>query len=232
MKAGVSDDDRQRERQMKIYIVRHGETEMNKSGVLQGWTNSPLNESGVLLAKLTGQAMRDIHFDRCISSPLVRARDTAEIILRESGNGAVPVEIDERLKEISVGVYEGRLAKEGPLPNGEAGRFFSDPAHFAGFPGGETIGQVIERTGAFLRDLIAADDGKTYLIGTHGCAVRALLNPFYEDPSAFWQEHVPYNCAVNILYAEGGKARLVERDKIYYDASYIVDRYAGQQAAK
>ncbi len=90
---------------MRIYIVRHGETEANKKGYLQGWSNDPLNENGVLLAQLTGRGMKGIRFDHCISSPLNRAKETAEIILGESGNN-LPVSFDERIKEMNFGSYE------------------------------------------------------------------------------------------------------------------------------
>ena len=55
--------------------------------------------------------------------------------------------------------------------------------------------------------------------------MRAMLNPLYADPLDFWQGHVPYNCTVNVVKAENGKARLVSADKIYYDASLCVDNY-------
>ena len=83
----------------------------------------------------------------------------------------------------------------------------------------------MKRTQAFLKELIARDDGKTYLLGVHGCAVRAMLNFLYDDPSNYWHGHVPYNCAVNIVEAEGGRARLIADDKIYYPKEFIVDRY-------
>ncbi|MBO4411344.1 MAG: histidine phosphatase family protein, partial [Lachnospiraceae bacterium] len=82
-----------------------------------------------------------------------------------------------------------------------------------------------KRTQDFLKELAARDDGRTYLIGIHGCAVRAMLNQIYEDPSDFWQGHVPYNCAVNILEAEGGVIRFAERDKLYYDPGLAMDHY-------
>ena len=177
---------------MLIYIVRHGETNLNVKGVLQGHLDEPINQSGVDLAEITGREMRDIHFDACISSPLVRAKETAEIILRETGND-IPVETDERIKEMNFGEKEGdKLASMGE----EGMLFFTDSFHFKGFPGGENIQQVCDRTKEFMDELIARDDGKTYLISTHGVALRALLNPFYEDRANFWQSQVPYNCCV------------------------------------
>ena len=82
---------------MKFYILRHGETALNTKGVMQGWLDEPLNENGRKLAALSGQAMKGIRFDRCISSPFVRATETAEILLRESGNAA-NIMIDDRIR--------------------------------------------------------------------------------------------------------------------------------------
>ena len=213
---------------MKIYIIRHGETAVNARGVLQGWIDEELNESGRELARLTGQAMKGIRFDGCIASPLIRAKETAEIILRESEN-SIPVITDDRLREMSFGEMEARdlceMGYEGLL-------FYTDPFRFAGFPKGETFQEMCCRTQTFLRELIARDDGKTYLIGTHGCALRAMLNFLYEDPADFWHGHVPYNCAVTIVEAEGGRARITADDKIYYDQSLIVEYYGKLEQLK
>ena len=77
----------------------------------------------------------------------------------------------------------------------------------------------------FLRELVERDDGRTYLVATHGFALRAMLNPLYEDSSDFWQGHLPPNCSLSILSAEGGNVRIIERDRIFYDPSAVVDHY-------
>ena len=206
---------------MKLYIIRHGETDLNAKGILQGWIDPPINRSGRELAALTGQAMRDIRFDRCISSPLSRARETAEIVLRESGN-EIPITTDDRIREMSCGDIEEKSITE----MGDAARlFFVDPFRFPGFPNGETIQDLCSRTQEFFRELTAADDGKTYLISTHGCAMRAMLNYLFDNPSDYWRGHAPYNCAVCIVEADGGTPRVTELDKVYYDQSLIVDHY-------
>ena len=207
---------------MLIYIIRHGETDLNVKGVLQGWVDEPLNESGMRLARITGEKMAGIRFDGCFSSPLQRAAETARIVLEASGND-LPIQYDDRLREISFGVAEGRHRST----LGEQGRrFFEEPFRYEPFPGGESIRQVCARTQGFLKELLRRDDGKTYLLSTHGCALRAMLNYLYEDPSDFWHMHVPYNCAVSIVEGRNGQGRLVGDDVIYYDRSQIVDRYA------
>ena len=206
---------------MKIYILRHGETALNAEGVMQGWLDEPLNENGRKLAALSGQAMKGIRFDRCISSPFVRATETAEILLRESGNAA-NIAIDDRIREIHFGDLEGKSLSE----MGEEGyQFYMDPFRFVGFPNGERIQDVCIRTQSFLKELIAKDDGKTYLISTHGCAMRAMVNYLKDDPSDYWYGHGPYNCSFTIIEAEGGKARITDVDKVYYDACLIVDHF-------
>ena len=209
-----------------IYIIRHGETRANVSGFIQGWMNEPLNEAGVSLAEDTGRGMRGVHFDACFSSPLLRASQTARIVLRESGNESAPLTFDDRIKEIGFGTCEGRRITEGGLPPEEARLFFTDPFRFPGFPGGETVQTVCARTQAFLRELAARDDGKTYLVATHGCALRAMLNGLYDNPADYWHGHVPYNCVVSIVEAQGGRMRLIADDRVYYDPKYCIDRYA------
>ena len=211
---------------MLIYIVRHGETRANEEGYLQGWSNDPLNGSGIRLAIITGQAMKDIRFDCCISSPLLRAKETAEIILRESGND-ISIAYDDRIKEINMGDWERKkfLPDEREVDADEIGLFFTNPFAFAGYPGGENMQQVADRTQDFLKELLARDDDRTYLVTTHGFALRAMLNFLYEDPTDFWHGHVPYNCAVNIIEGKNGEGRLIADDRIYYDPWEAVDRY-------
>ena len=68
---------------MLIYLVRHGETNMNQARILQGSYDEPLNKEGIELARITGKAIKDIHFDEAFSSPLSRSVDTIKIILKD-----------------------------------------------------------------------------------------------------------------------------------------------------
>ena len=210
---------------MKIYIIRHGETELNVKQVKQGWLDAPLNQAGRDLARLTGQALKGVRFDACFSSPLIRAKETVEILLKESGNGTIPVQTDDRLKEINFGEEEGTPGTFSLLPPEQAHLFLTDALRFPGFPGGESIRDVCRRTGAFLHELIEQDQYGTVLIGTHGCALRAMMNGLYDQPERFWQGHVPANCSVTILESHNGQAHILENDRIFYDPSLIVDHY-------
>ena len=213
---------------MLIYIVRHGETKSNVEGYLQGWTDDPLNENGINLAVITGKGMREIKFDACFSSPLTRAKQTAEIILRESGNVNTSIFLEQRIKEINMGDWERKKFRPGEREVDENAikTFFTDPFAFLGFPNGETIDEVCKRTQSFLKELIKRDDNKTYLVTTHGFALRGMLNFLYEDKTDYWHGHVPYNCAVNIVKGKNGIGTLISDDKVYYDMRDAVDQYA------
>lgn len=86
---------------MKLYVIRHGETTWNVERKLQGASDTELNENGIALAIKTGKAMKEIPFDLCFTSPLKRARHTAQLVLGDRKE--VPVIEDVRLREISLG---------------------------------------------------------------------------------------------------------------------------------
>ena len=217
---------------MKLYIIRHGETKLNALGRLQGWTDEPLNQNGKDLAVITGEALKEVPFDLVITSPLKRASETGEIIAAASKkyfDRKIPVIEDRRIMEFNWGSWEGLgcLESNFEVPDPNYNLFFTNAFQYQGSPDGESIPDVMKRTGDFFNELIANPDyqDKTILIATHGCALRAMLNPIYENKDNFWQEHVPYNCAVTIVDVKDGKAQIIAKDKIYYDKSLCFDHY-------
>ena len=215
-------------RKMIIYTIRHGETEGNAEGRLQGWVDGKLNENGIALAKETAAAVKaaGIHFDECFSSPLSRAADTAHILLSESGNENVPVHYDERLKEADVGGWDNMLMTD---VKDFMWKYLTDPFGLTKeeMRGGETMRETCSRTQSFLKELIARNDDRTYLVSTHGCAVRAMCDFLYDDNSRdFWRGMLPLNCSMNIIEVKDGKAVLLEQDHVWYDRSKSVDHYS------
>ena len=93
---------------MKLYLIRHGETDWNIVKRLQGATDIPLNENGEALARETAEGLKEIPFDMVFTSPLKRAYRTAEIV---KGNREIPLIIEERIREICFGDYEGLVSK-------------------------------------------------------------------------------------------------------------------------
>lgn len=223
---------------MFIYVIRHGETSWNKEVRLQGQKGADLDDLGVKLAEVTSDALKDVPFDICYTSPLIRAKHTAMIMVRDRD---IPVIDEPRIMEISFGVWEGkRIRVDKPeIPLDAIRKFNEDSYNYVPPEGGETIQQVIDRTHDFyeelihkpeLQDTVDADGTrheKTVLVSTHGCASRALLHSVYEDTSSFWHGGVPMNCAVSVIHVQDGTGKIVQHDKVYYDKKYFHDFYAG-----
>ena len=201
---------------MLIYIVRHGLTEWNKLKKLQGAADVPLAKEGILLAEKTGEALKDVKFDICFTSPLSRARQTAECVL---GDRNVPIIPDKRIQEINFGDLEGGCVRdaEGNYIDPQVETFFRDPVNFNRPENGEDIFDVIARTKDFWEEKTSDPSlaDKTVLVASHGCAVRALLQNIYHDPENFWHGCVPPNCCVNLVEVKNGKTVLLEEDKVY-----------------
>ncbi len=202
----------------KIYLIRHGETDQNKRKCLQGRSDIELNEYGRELARKTAEGLKEIDFDIIFSSPLKRARETAEII---KGDREVPVLCEERIQEISFGEYEGLCyGKDNySIPDKDFMNFFNKPQEYMTPPGGESFEEIIERTGDFLQEILQKEElkDKNILLSTHGCALKALLSNVCGSSLAdFWGEGVHKNCAVSLIEVKDGKAVVVEDGRLYY----------------
>ena len=204
---------------MKMYIIRHGQTPWNARKCLQGRSDVDLNENGIYLAELTGKALRDVTFDMAFTSPLIRAIHTAQCIL---AGREVPIIEDERLIEISFGIYEGCCYAEEnrQVPQQWIENFFHAPQDYVAAPGGESLDDVEKRTRDFMEDICSRKElqDKTILVSTHGCALRGLLNSIREsNREDYWHGGVSKNCAVSIVTCNRGeKPVLVEENHIYY----------------
>ena len=91
---------------VRFYIVRHGQTLLNNLDRAQGWADSPLTEAGKQMAADIGQKLKGIDFDAVYTSDMLRAVQTAELILEAGGKGGVPIEKDARLREWCLGCME------------------------------------------------------------------------------------------------------------------------------
>ncbi len=201
---------------MLLYVLRHGVTQWNKLKKVQGAMDIPLAPEGIELAKKTGEALKDVHFDICFTSPLTRAKQTARYVLRDRD---IPFIEDKRIQEIDFGVLEGTQFKDeqGKIISREMEIFFTDPLKFKRPENGEDISDILKRTGDFWCEKTTdpALSDKTVLISSHGCAVRALLQNIYQDHEHFWHGCVPPNCSINLIEVKDGKARFLEEDKVY-----------------
>lgn len=214
---------------MKILILRHGETEWNTCARLQGQKDMELNENGIRLARITAEKVKDIPIDICYTSPLKRARKTAELVL--AGRN-IPIIEDARLMEISFGVFEGRCcSRKNPEVSPEfMDAFYNHPFEYEAPEGGETFVHLCDRVRDFLNWLTAQRDlqDRTVLLSCHGCSSRALLHIMEGDraPEDFWRGCVPPNLSISTVEYADGKYKIVDIDHIYYDRKEWKDSYA------
>ena len=119
-----------------LYIIRHGKTDWNVWHKLQGRTDIPLNEEGRQMAEAARKEYRDVHFDICFCSPLIRAKETAEIFLRSRN---IPIITDDRLMEMSFGCFEG-IENSFQIPDCPVNELFFHPDQYIAPPdGGENL---------------------------------------------------------------------------------------------
>ena len=147
-----------------LYLVRHGQTELNVQNILQGWHDSPLTARGREQALATRAAFeeRGVTFDHVYSSPLGRAQCTAELIVGEGQ----PVELVDDLREWHLGSLEGTSNREMPAqPWGDY------PATF----GGESEAQLRARMVAALSRIMARPQHECVLAVSHGSACQEFL---------------------------------------------------------
>ena len=199
---------------MRLYMMRHGETDWNKQHLWQGRTDVPLNENGRYVAKLTQEGLKDVVFDLAFSSPLCRAKETAQIVL----NGRdIPLIEDERIIEMGFGPYEATSMEQ----LDECMRtFFEHPDQYEVPKGAESFEEVLEREGAFLNELCSTEEyqDKTILIATHGAALSGLLCLIKKNPIAkFWLKNVHKNCGMTIVDIQNGEMKILKEAIILYD---------------
>ena len=204
---------------MKIYLIRHGETEWNKDRRLQGQSDVPLNAYGRELAEETAKALEreGTIFDRAFASPLSRALETARIL---TAGRDIPLETDRRLMEMNFGAYEGS-AFDPPKkdPAHPLHDFLCRPEAYVPAAGAESFEQVMTRARRFLEEKILPLERscKAVLVAAHGAFNRCLLGTIQDMPlEEFWKVGMP-NCAVSILSLDAGKFAILEESRIYYD---------------
>lgn len=149
---------------MRITLVRHGETEYNRQGRIQGQSNIMLNDAGRRQVHRLKEKIKDEHYDVCFSSPLIRAMETAMILVGDK----TEIVRDERLLERNLGKMEGKT------------REYYDPQKYwdyvlnCGEQNVEKIQDLFKRCRDFIDYLDKNYHNKNILIVSHGATIKAL----------------------------------------------------------
>lgn len=149
-----------------LYFIRHGQSEMNKAGLLAGSTETPLSSEGREQAKLAGQDAKKLEIDLIISSPMSRAKETAEIIAAEISYQPDEIIFDKRLVERNFGSLEGSPWSVG--------------MDLSGADDLETIEHLRERIKAVLNE-VHTKPNQSILLVAHGAVYRMFRELIEQD---------------------------------------------------
>ena len=179
----------------RLFLIRHGETEMNKAGIIQGSVDSPLTDLGLSQAKEASQKAKDFNIDILISSDLGRTKKTAGIISQEIG---IPLlRTDPALRERNFGELEGKTfdasGKIYPQFVNPDGMFIL----YREFKEAESVDDFYNRIVDGVKGIMKEYSNKNVMLVGHGGTLRmmyAYINNI--DPHDVWEVYRPGNCEV------------------------------------
>lgn len=199
---------------MRLYILRHGQTDLNSEKRFQGHMQTELNDIGIAQSEKVGELLRErgIKFDKIYCSPLERAIKTAEIATSETRDKFI---IDDDLTEIDFGINEGRKYEE---LQGSKNNIFLSPGNYMPPEGGESLETLKFRVKRFFERVRDENNEGNILAVSHGTAIHMML--LYMRGMEFsdlWTEHVG-NCNVTVVDIEGWELKIrddlqIETDK-------------------
>jgi len=168
---------------MHIYVVRHGETQWNKEEVFRGTQDIPLNETGKKQAEKVGRYFIDKDVVRIVSSPLARARQTAEAIERAVHR---PVETMDEFIDMNFGIWEGLSLHTVKKEYGDEFQIWRNTPHRLKIEKGETLLHVRKRMKRGFEKAVEGGKG-TIIIVTHRVLCKLIVLYAFRMPNShFW----------------------------------------------
>jgi broad specificity phosphatase PhoE len=172
---------------LNIYITRHGETQWNSENRLQGWKDSELTDNGIRNAVALGERLYQIKFNAVYSSPIERAVKTTKLICSDR---IIPLRLEEGLKEINLGDWEGKVKEEIEQTSKQEYFNFWNAPHLYNHEmhNGEGLAALKNRVENVINRIIADNKKGNILIVTHGVTIRAILSYLMNIPTEKWWE--------------------------------------------
>ena len=181
----------------RLLLARHGRTDWNRTFRYQGTTDVPLDDGGREQARRLGLRLRREPLVRIVTSPLVRAVETASLV-GSSFPEAPRTTYSPQLAELDFGLWEGLTVAEVMERHGERYRAWREDPLSVEPPGGESFLDAVDRVGKALSPLLHGDEG-TYLVVCHGGTIRAALVSLLRlPPDLVWRIRQD-NCALTAV---------------------------------
>lgn len=185
---------------MKLYLIRHGQTDWNRLGKYQGQADVPLSKEGLRQAERLARHFPADTLDVIYTSDLQRAVMTAE---RLAEKFSAPLTADKALRELNFGDWEGLTYQE--IADGwpqEVDNLFGAPEKLK-IPKGETFLALQQRAMEKIREIRAENEGKHVAVVAHGAITKAILTALLHMPLHYVWTLRQDNTAVNILRFDG-----------------------------
>jgi probable phosphoglycerate mutase len=185
----------------RLCLVRHGETEWNAEGRVQGQTDIPLSEVGLAQARAAAEVLSQHDFSALYSSDLMRVRQTAEPSVRRL---ALPLQLDAALRERHYGIFERLLYSEvrTRFPEHYA-RFHSRDPGFD-FDGGESLQAFFDRSLDAITRIATRHPGEQVLVFTHGGVLEMVYRHARATGLSSARDFGVPNCGINWLEISSG----------------------------
>ena len=197
-----------------LYVTRHGETEWNTEGRMQGWNDSPLTDLGINQAYWLYDRLKDMNFNAIYSSPAGRAYKTAEIL---KGERNIEIISHDALKEINLADWEGldqKLIKE---KDEEQFYNFWNAPHLYKPQCGEDFLQLQHRITQGINEIVKEHKDETVLIVTHTMTLKALMASLENKPlSRIWDPPFIKQTSLTIIEIDDDKISI----EMHADASH------------
>ncbi len=199
-----------------VYLVRHGSTANNRAKPprLQGRRSDvPLSEQGKQEAERAGRFLARLPLDAVFSSPLLRARQTAQAI---ASCHRLDVQVIEPLVEVDVGKWEGMSWQQIEKTHPQQYAAFMSNAVENPYLGGETVADVLARVAPAMDQLAAANLGKRIAVVAHNIVNRAFLASIMEIPLVSFRLIRQDNCGINLLRCRGGQWKAISINCVFH----------------
>ena len=213
-----------------IYIVRHGQTQFNVEGHVQGWGDSPLTDLGKYQAKCTGTGLKGIDFAKAYTGSSSRQYDTGKILLEYSGNSDTEIIRTDLFREMGYGDFESRTVREmmdaaSEVLGCEIQFYASKNEECTPYDISRTLGEMREMHTESIEDSSARlmkgiemvlsenQDGGNVLIATSACAMDITVKTLFPQTVHY---RLPSNCCVTKIRYLDGKFELLDFGDISY----------------
>ena len=188
-----------------LILVRHGETEWNLAGRIQGHSDSRLTARGAEQGRRAAERLAGLDIAAVYASDLGRARETGDIIAAPHG---LPVQTVQGLRERCYGAFEGRTAEEIRAADPYAfERWLGDRQGLAP-PGGETQQELSERVVGALAEIAGAHPGETVAVATHGGPIKSAIFAVLEIPIGSWDRTWVSNGSVTVFLGSSDELKV------------------------